>query len=57
MLILRSRTLIPRSRDFIEETLLLLQDDASEADSACQAVIFTTQINPSKLTIDVTKHD
>jgi hypothetical protein len=39
MLILRNSTLIPRSRDPIEGALLLQLSDASEADSACLAVI------------------
>jgi len=42
MLILRSRTLIPRTRDLIGRPLRLLHDDASEADGTCLAVIFTT---------------
>ena len=42
MLILRSRTLIPRTRDLKVEPLPLLLDDASEADSTCLTVIFTT---------------
>ena len=54
MLILRSRTLIPRSRDILAGTLLLLLDDASEADGTRLTVIPTSQINPSKLTTDVT---
>lgn len=41
MLILRSRTLIPRTRDIIGSTLRLLLDDASEADGTCLSVIFT----------------
>ena len=42
MLILRSRTLIPRSRDKIGWPLPLLHFDASEADSTCTTVIFIT---------------
>ena len=41
MLILRSRTPIPRTRDLIGRPLRLLLDGASEADGACLAVIFT----------------
>lgn len=53
MLTLRSRTLIPRSRDLVGGTLILLPDDASEAGGTRLTVIPTSQINPSKLTTDV----
>jgi len=42
MLILRGRTLIPRSRNITGGPLLLQLDDASEAGGACKAVIFAT---------------
>ncbi|CAL6086804.1 Hypothetical_protein [Hexamita inflata] len=51
MLILRSRTLILRTRELIGQPLLLLLNDASEADHACLTVIFTTQINPRSLSL------
>jgi len=54
MLILRSRTLIPRTRDLIGGPLLLLLDDASEAGGTCLTVIPTSQINPGCPTTDVT---
>jgi len=46
MLILRSRTLIPRTRDLKGGPLLLLLDDASEAGGTRQTVVPTSQINP-----------
>jgi len=42
MLILRSQTLIPRTRDVLVGPLRLRQDDASEIGGACLTVIFTT---------------
>jgi len=42
MLILRSRTLIPRTRKLLGGPLLLLQDDASEAGGARLTVILIT---------------
>ena len=42
MLILRSRTLIPRTRKFLGGPLPLLQDDASEAEGMRLAVILIT---------------
>jgi len=42
MLILRSRTLIPRTRYVLGRALLLLLDDASEADDARLTVVLIT---------------
>jgi len=53
MLILRSRTLIPRTRDFKGGPLFLLLDDASEAGGTRLTVVPTSQINPGKPTTDV----
>ncbi len=55
MLILRSRTLIPRTRDLAGGPVPLLHDDASEAGGARPAVVPTSQINPSKPTTDVAR--
>jgi hypothetical protein len=53
MLILRSRTLIPRTRDILGGPLLLLLDDASENDCTRLTVVPTSQINPDYSTTDV----
>jgi hypothetical protein len=53
MLILRSRTLIPRTRDIKGGPLLLLLDDASEAGGTRLTVVPTSQINPDYSTTDV----
>ena len=53
MLILRSRTLIPRTRDVQERSLPVLLDDASEADGTRLTVVPTSQINPDYSTTDV----